>query len=235
MSVEIVFYRKGYAYNSSSTHGLIFTGRADTLDSDDTREFGWNDWTAADKESKLAYMLICLYSSYKQHTGISPYGKIIESEAFDQFLLTQFKQWVKENLGELFDSIIEEFSDSYDYGYIDHQSVFTFPSYRGKKKYINVEFAKDFIQELVMQDYVLLGGNDNEEGNHHYQHWDEEENNQLSFLYHRLQEISSADVLCEKDHKRGLYVLSWTTGGSIMKVRISSLERAVAKEIGLNR
>lgn len=154
--MKITFWREGSANNSSSSHSIIFTKKE--LGTTETSEFGWDFFTAADKESKLNYAVISLYSDW--HTDNSIYGcKNISYSDIDEFRQTQFKRWFSDNFVK-FHVEIDNWNDIFD-GYVDHQSAFTFPRYRDLSKGINTEFAKAWINELLKDEYKVLGGNDN--------------------------------------------------------------------------
>lgn len=152
--MKITFWREGSANNSSSSHSIIFTKTK--LGTTEWTEFGWDFFTAADKESKLNYAVISLLSDWNMDNPIS-HCKNISYKEINEFYHTQFKQWFSENFSEFH---IDYWNQIFD-GYVDHQSAFTFPRYRDLSKGINVEFAKSWINELLRDEYKVLGGNDN--------------------------------------------------------------------------
>ena len=217
MSTKITFWRESFATNSSSEHALAFVSNIEDWVTDTTKDFGWGHFTAASREAKLKYMMLCLYSSWSRLTEISTYKSIIDSKAIEAFLLGQFKVWVKENVPILKDHI-DEFSNDYDYGHVDHQSMMTFPCHRlPERDYLNAEFAQAFIQELVENNYVILGGNDNEDSDHPDIGLNEPEMNHLAAIYHAMTEKDPKTLLCEHDHKTGEWVCSDKHNGRLFK------------------
>lgn len=216
MSTKISFFREGHANNSSSTHNLIWTSKAKELSDSLDEDFGWDQFTCSSRESKMMYLTICLYRSYSHATGIKTYDSIIESEVLDAFIMKQFRKWVNEHIPMLKDAAA---SFNPNNNHIDHQSMLCFPYYRQSRQYINVEFAKDFVKEMVDGDYVILGGNDNGDNDHPLLDLNEEESNALSMVYLMIRDVESDSVFCVKDNKIGDYVLSSKNGtGNVMRV-----------------
>lgn len=157
--MKITFWREGSANNSSSSHSIIFSNKE--LRTTESSEFGWHFFTAADKESKLNYAVTSLLANWLADNSI--YGcKNISYSDIDEFRQTQFKRWFSENFSEF---SIDYWNEIFD-GYVDHQSTFTFPRYRDLGKGINAEFAKAWINELLRDEYKVLGGNDNTDKAH---------------------------------------------------------------------
>lgn len=217
MSMKIHFYRQGFANNSSSQHNIIFTRSAPSLVTDEDNEFGWDHFTCASKDGKLNYMLICLYRSYRMLSGVQEYSSIIDQKVVTAFIEANFKMWVSANFPILKDKV-GDFSSDYDWGYVDHQSEFTFPCHRKKEKFINIDFANSFIRELVMEDYVILGGNDNTEERHPKESLDEEDQNLIGTVYRFFRERHPQEIFCEKDEKLGDYVISNLSRGDLMRI-----------------
>ncbi len=228
MTVKISFFREGHANNSSSTHNLIWTSKAKEFEDTNDEDFGWNHFTCSSRKSKMLYITACLYSSYCSATKINTYDSIIESEELDSFILAQFRKWVKEHIPMLKGTSIS-FNPSNNY--VDHQSYICFPYYRKARQYINVEFARDFVKEMVDGDYVILGGNDNGESEHPLLGLDEKESNALSMVYRMITDVGDGTVFCVKDHKIGDYVMSSNTGtGNVMRVSFIKKDKPVKKD-----
>lgn len=132
--MKLLNIRQGFACNSSSTHSIIFSDKKyrDTSEF----EFGWNWFTASAEDSKRAWLGCQILSQLEAH-GISD-----------------------DNALAIVHSLLGEDVDLT--GYVDHQSVISFPmSRRGVG--LDLEFIKDFRDWLLNPKAVIFGGNDNEE------------------------------------------------------------------------
>lgn len=146
--------RLGFACNSSSTHSLLLKKDAGFIPNTETFEFGWDYWTASDVDSKLAWFLYSVYSVFGM--------PFIEEHNWTSYLPpdVQPNDWTPEG----------------PYYYVDHQSVFSFPTttfvYEQKpnsEEYIpklvpdntTVEFINTMIELLKKDDVYIIGGNDN--------------------------------------------------------------------------
>ena len=129
--------RLGFANNSSSTHSIIFWSGKPIRDKFvGGNEFGWQNFTAASKKSKTAYVAIMIEQAIHEAGG----GKAM-SDAI---------------LRELFG--VDEVSVLS--GHIDHQSLITLPrAFDGKS--LHVGFARELIAFFQRPDVIVLGGNDN--------------------------------------------------------------------------
>lgn len=157
--MKITFWREGSANNSSSSHSIIFTKKE--LLTTQSSKFGWDFFTVADYNSKLNYAVITLYENWHGDNRLGS-CKNIPYKTIDEFLHTQFKRWFADNFTQFH---IADWEAVFD-GYVDHQSRFTFPRYRDFGKGINVEFASAWMNELLKDEYKVLGGNDNDERIH---------------------------------------------------------------------
>lgn len=142
--------RLGFATNSSSTHSILLLNK-DTIktnkDDSESQEFGWENFTLTSSFSKRQYIGQQLKDAF-----ISIYN-IPEREA--AILATD---WCKP----------EDWSEEYidPEGYIDHQSVIGFPcSERFGRITINKDFFDRFLDWVLQERVIILGGNDN--GNSH--------------------------------------------------------------------
>ena len=133
--------RLGFANNSSSTHSFIFLPEQSVQDYDvEGNEFGWQNFTAASDESKLAYLALAFQSNLAHHIG-------------------EDYSWM----------VVKELMGVEAGGYIDHQSTPTLPLKYEKLYYrpeIDMEFVEEFKQFLLQPGLVILGGNDNSESEH---------------------------------------------------------------------
>ena len=135
--------RYGLGTNSSSSHSIIH--HPAPLPSDQsTGDFGWDFFTLASKEAKQEYMI-------SQFLGSMPY-------------------WVRDSMSYFFDKmgyqdLINKISDMY----VDHESQMVFPSVctrPNEDKVINLKFFDEYLEFIVNENFVILGGNDNTEEGH---------------------------------------------------------------------
>lgn len=152
--------RFGLATNSSSTHSLIFIDKptksgkqrplvdsgfdGEAIDEFGTplgtkaSEFGWQFFTAASEDAKRTYLSIALY--------------------------TELNRNLPEDIAEM---ICKSWAGAEPKGYIDHQSVWTFPkTFDGK--FIHKQFFDELKEFVLQKNLVILGGNDNTTKTHPY-------------------------------------------------------------------
>lgn len=209
--MNITFYRKGFANNSSSSHSLIFTKEDLSRKTDEDAEFGWDYFTCADKEAKENYLLICLRESWKGWANIRSDG--LDYKEMERFKDNQFEMWLGAMIPELLNAntrLLNRFN------HVDHQSIFTFPCYRDLRG-INVDFARAIINEITSKNYAFLGGNDNDDNEHSFKHLDTDKNKAVKTLWRHLRELDPRSLLCERDEKTGEFIVS-RRDGDIMKV-----------------
>lgn len=223
--MKITFYRQGYANNSSSSHSLIFTREDESKRSDESYEFGWRHFTCSAREDKLNYLYICLHESWFslfRYQNIA--DNVIDNNLKEDYEDISWNLFIHKYFPIFYETkkYIKFHYEEERYSYVDHQSVFTFPCYRDVDKGINIEFANDFINEVVNKNYVILGGNDNEEDNgHKLKYLDTSEHDDVKLLYRCLAEHSPKDIICVKDDKTGEYVISLLKNGNLMKVKFN--------------
>jgi hypothetical protein len=159
--MKITFFRKGHANNSSSSHSLIFSNDSKSFRNTKSSEFGWDYFTASSLEAKKNYIYCCLEQSFGRSVNISSsYNKDIDYGEVERFRQNCFLTWLNVHFSEF------EFECPEENSYVDHQSVFYFPTYRDKTKGINKQLAKSVIKEFLRPEYVVLGGNDNDDRSH---------------------------------------------------------------------
>jgi len=126
--------RYGLATNSSSTHSIIHNTQLSDKDLVGY-EYGWENFTLASREEKKKYLL-------------------------QQLRLTIGKEKELLFLSNELDWGAEEFLE----GYIDHESVLTFP----KDIYgeLNIKFFKEYYNYLLDNSFVILGGDNNSDDGH---------------------------------------------------------------------
>lgn len=212
--MKITFYREGHANNSSSSHSLIFTENYNQINSDETCEFGWSYFTCGSVEGKKNYILACLRTSFERNIKLQyNYCDDIEYEDMDVFRDMIFVKWVNKHFNE-FDFDVKNQKDTY----VDHQSVFYFPTYRDISKGINKEFAKDLIKEILKPQYIFLGGNDNDDRGGHSL-YDEGDLNEITKIWKRFTDLYVLSMV-EYDAKTGEYVFGAPGGiGSLLKIK----------------
>ncbi len=202
--VKITFWREGSANNSSSSHSIIFTSKP--LSSDEDSEFGWNFFTASDSDDKLNYCIKALHCTWLQHNSIPWSTTNIDYKDIEAFTNNQFIKWFKLNFNDLYRKVENKIGYILDEVNIDHQSVFTFPSYRDTSKGLNVEFAKAWINEIIGKNYAILGGNDNGDGKHRHQQYHEGDTDAIK-IYDLLTESGIKNIIV-KDGETDEWVLS---------------------------
>lgn len=208
--MKITFLRLGFANNSSSCHSLIFTDKK--LSTDESTDFGWGYFTAADRQAKLNYLLACLRNGFNAFANVDTYSNIyLDREEIEEMVT---KRW------HIFlDALGIKRDERYDAesAYVDHQSAITFPCHRDASKGLNLEFIKEFTKEIVENNYAILGGNDNDDNSHASKDLDQDAKNSIKELWGFLTDQPEKSVLTVKDTKTGEWVLS-KANGPIMKV-----------------
>lgn len=199
--MKITFYREGFANNSSSSHSIIFSGNTHIEDEYDDGDFGWGFFTCKTKEAKECYLISTLKSNF-------PYKERI-----------YFDRWVKLFLADVFEDIDETLAVTADGYGVDHQSVIVLPKDYSNPSFPSVDFFTDLYNELIFNEYVFLGGNDNDDSSHEYSNYHEnvKKRDDIISLLGRLTDIDR-DVYCVKDSKTKEWVLSRRNGGTLVKV-----------------
>lgn len=152
--IRVHSLRYGFATNSSSTHSLVFM--PGTSDSGvNPGWYQWDDFTLASAEAKTDYLLTALYQSYLAHHVDEDDG------TFDE---TTEEAATIARLLDITPAYIAEFINGHDkWGpSIDHQSVLGFPSN------LDENYLTSFIDVVLHDDVVILGGNDNSDGHPDY-------------------------------------------------------------------
>lgn len=146
-------YRGGFACNSSSSHSLLLLPPGVTASDDlqTPREFGWENFVAASKESKRDYLALLLMYAVQEKAGKA-------------VALSVAKDWLGVDL-----HAGVEGDDREPFVYIDHQSIMAIPEERGwGGKGPHKEFFKDLTAFFDRDDVAILGGNDNDDGGEHF-------------------------------------------------------------------
>ncbi len=139
--------RLGHATNSSSSHSLVVMSRpVGSSYPAGSWEFGWEDFTLTDADSKMRYLALQLQHNLGAGDG------------------------VRRIIGELVGIPAEEIpgTDYHNdfYVYIDHQSIWSLPGYHKGNggTGVNLNFAAFLGERMKDDDIVVLGGNDNSDG-----------------------------------------------------------------------
>jgi len=144
--VKIHNVRLGLATNSSSVHSLILMRKGEPLpNTNQTKEFGWDYFTAASREAKENYLAIIL------RDNLYP---LIGEETSDIFIEALFSNKEEGPIrGEDIRSVLRD-------GYVDHQSSWHLPrNWSGKG--IDLQFFLALRDYIVNNPVAILGGNDN--------------------------------------------------------------------------
>ena len=234
--MKITFLRFGHSNNSSSSHSLIFT-RQEMPESDESKEFGWQHFTCSSKKDKMNYILSCLFSDFIKKLNMPYlYVPLNENEEWKieignarktlsdlQFNL--FRRWsdiyLGLNLNEMGDGKNYLDCEDFRFGYVDHQSKIKFPSDRSGEK-IHHEFAKDFINAFLSENWYVFGGNDNEDGADPPTQDEKSDFEDFRIVWNFLKD--AGEIICVKDRLTEEYVLSYSNGnpinsGSIIKIK----------------
>ncbi|MFA5135350.1 MAG: radical SAM protein [Patescibacteria group bacterium] len=146
--MRVLKHRLGFATNSSSSHSVVFAPGKNLQNQDvwdggpASSDFGWGNWIAASTQAKRLYFALQFRSNLALMLGRVP-------EDYLNAIVAYFTS----------DVIPQDAQD------IDHQSVLNFPRAYGKDT-LDVEFYKAYLDMMLTQDVVVLGGNDNSDGPH---------------------------------------------------------------------
>ena len=148
--MKIFNVRLGLANNSSSTHSIVFLKQPATDDDCYGNSYGWEFFTAASEEAKKDYLALTLFYNLQRMCSNEMAAAIV-------------REWV----GVPFSLRKSDYAgiESGPDGYVDHQSVLTFPN-NWDGKGINKQFFDEFKRYLLLPNVAILGGNDNTEEDH---------------------------------------------------------------------
>lgn len=144
--MNIFNVRFGFATNSSSTHSIVRIPSGISVSDDDVScaEFGWQDFVCSSTRSKQMYIA----SQLRQHFIHQEDTDSVDWDYF-KFLIGISEKDFKTALG----------------GYVDHQSVISFPrTFSGHG--LDIKFFKDFVSWVLNPDVAIIGGNDNRNDEH---------------------------------------------------------------------
>lgn len=211
--MELTFYRQGFANNSSSSHSIIFSERDLSSSSNEGSEFGWDYFTCSSHADKTGYLFAALYHSFQQCLGLTfNYELVGFDSAVSKSELETFKAWYSASgLSATIGSIPDEI------GYIDHQSALVFPLMHSKKS-LDVEFITAFAAEFLRDNYVILGGNDNDDNSHSLTDASVKETDLMRF-WHSFQDQHVNNICSKYDSKTGEFVVSNQETGNLAKIK----------------
>jgi MoaA/NifB/PqqE/SkfB family radical SAM enzyme len=147
--MKIFNVRLGLANNSSSTHSIVFLKEPGQDKDAYGSDFGWDFFTAASEDAKKDYLALTLYYNLQRMCS-------------NEMAATIVREWV----GTSFPLETESWDGTKGPdGYIDHQSIMTFPN-EWDGKGIDKRFVDEFKKYLLLPNVAVLGGNDNTEESH---------------------------------------------------------------------
>ena len=137
---QIRNFRFGLATNSSSTHSIVHMPDNQVRTISEAPKFGWDFFTVSSKEEKKTYLLGQLLSNIPERDMYISILKMAGFEDSSKFL---------EDL------------------YVDHQSVINIPKTPSNHNpKINIDFFMEYMDYILENDFVILGGNDNDSAEH---------------------------------------------------------------------
>lgn len=146
--MKIYNIRYGFATNSSSSHSVVLMDPNDHSHKyyhDGSQEYGWEHFICTTVKEKMDYL------------GQMVYANIKNTYKMPDEIAVGATRSMMELIG-VYDSVI-----NLD-GYVDHQSLWSFPyDADWGKNTLDVEFLKELASYLKQDGVVVLGGNDNEE------------------------------------------------------------------------
>ncbi|TXH53758.1 MAG: radical SAM protein [Desulfurellales bacterium] len=156
--------RVGFACNSSSTHSLVLLPDEISLRDElpfryGDKSYGWGTFTLVSREAKAAYVASQLMYVAANEFGVSAY-EIAEFDTDKPHMRRKAIAWINAKLREAgVDYVLD--SDDQSIEYIDHQSVWSWPTdWSGTG--INLEWIKGVFDHFVDNPRTaVLGGNDN--------------------------------------------------------------------------
>ncbi len=162
----LIFHRRGFANNSSSTHSIIQLGDSDfnSLSDDYSNStFGWDEFVLKSPYAKTLYILT-LYRMQSAGWGTPEYIK----NGAASYIVQNIASEIISDPRDL--SQLQIDMNEYE---IDHQSVFKFPYDHTEVEYSNGKidtqelpseaFILDFIKYIHKENFVIFGGNDNDD------------------------------------------------------------------------
>lgn len=170
--MNVIHRRYGHCCNSSSSHSIVWWDK-DHLPIDDNYgpDFGWDNFTLSDKESKKQYFaaIMAPYMDYP-------------AEAINAVMKYEFGIDTSFTASEYGNPRYDGFPTYVEGPEIDHQSKIWLPrTWEGTG--VNLKFAHQLLRFLLRDDVVILGGNDNSDVHPLYNGRDTPVSSQLSDVY----------------------------------------------------
>lgn len=133
--MKIHSIRLGHATNSSSSHSVITFPIGESPNIDEYSDFGWENFTATNQESKKAYLMIQLRNNLRKSFSDTIVNHIVSS-------------------------VMDVSLEYANKGYIDHQSRWALPCEYGTE-YTDIQFFKELKEMFSKDGFGFIGGNDN--------------------------------------------------------------------------
>lgn len=197
-TIKIHNFREEFATNSSSTHSVIVLPNGATLAEEQTDEdYGWGNFTLIRPEHKKNYF----YSQLAANLG-----------RIYKFYVTDNTTKYAERAAQSFFGL--DFSDVSAARDVDHQSVWDLPrSFDGI--HLHERFVKDLYKDIMRDDVVVLGGNDNSDG-----HPDQNAGPGLA----STTSLTRGNLVARYDAKYDFYTLFNTQTGYKARLRVGTTE-----------
>jgi organic radical activating enzyme len=206
----------------------------------DDSSFGWECFTLSSRKAKEKYLLVTLMRNIpivnKYEAPSVIVEKLIPEPAWDasdsysddedkkperrmnaELVLSEFADTFKEiDLNEEMQNYLD---NDYDFGHIDHQSQINLPIDQSGQ--LNFNFIKKLFAKILENNFVILGGNDNDGehslGDSHIE--DEFSRGTMTVLGFLGTEGNPQDYLCVEDKMNNDFILHHRNGGH--KIRMS--------------
>jgi organic radical activating enzyme len=149
--------RYGLATNSSSSHSIIYNEKMNTGTDRVSFDYGWDFFTLESKEEKNSYMMAQLMGNLGFRTV-----DILE------YIAKEYNAY--DSLEDLFEKTV------------DHQSVIPLP--KDKNWEINLDFFNNYKKYISENDFIILGGNDNDDSEHSMASYDTCEKDSYMYSFH---------------------------------------------------
>jgi organic radical activating enzyme len=193
--------RCGFANNSSSSHSIIIIKDKSKRPINDYEytgdyNFGWEYFTLATTEAKKHYLCAHLFQELRKTVG-TEMAAIVTSEIVGD------KEFIKHAVADLEDAAQDDIG--YMYG-IDHQSVMVLPRryrkiYSGEPEQVDLVFFREYMKQVLREDVVILGGNDNDGVDHPVLSLSD------AGLPLPLPKDTDHELICRKDKQYGFWTL----------------------------
>lgn len=113
---------------------------------------------------------------------------------------------------------MKKIKDETNWASIDHESLISIP--KTKNDEVNVDFYLDFVKEVIDNDYLVLGGNDNDDEPHPLTQYSIGKLSPIINFFD-LRRESGSDCLAVKDHLANEWIVN-RSDGSIMRIGMTN-------------